>query len=81
MIAPRSVRLSAKGQFVIPKEMRDALGIKQGDELLVVLDGKRMILTRPEEHARASRGALKGAWGKSRRDVDRYLERERRSWH
>ena len=54
--------------------------VKQGDELLVVLDGKRMILTRPEEHARASRGALKGAWGKSRRDVDRYLARERRSW-
>jgi hypothetical protein len=37
---------------VIPKAMRDALGVRQGDELLVVLDGKRMMLTRPEEHAR-----------------------------
>ena len=80
MTTARAVRLSAKGQFVIPKDMRQALGVKQGDELLVVLDGKRVILTRPEEHARASRGALKGAWGKSRRDVERYLERERGAW-
>lgn len=63
----RSVRLSKKGQFVIPKEMREALGVKEGDELLVTLDGGRVVLTRPQECARATRGSLKGRWGKSRR--------------
>ncbi len=75
-----SVRLSRKGQFVIPKKMRDALGVREGDELLVVLDDGRIVVTTPKEHARATRGALKGTWGRSRREIDRYVERERRSW-
>jgi antitoxin ChpS len=80
MTATKSVRLSRKGQLVIPKEWRDALGVKEGDELLAVLDDRRMILTRPEDYARTTRGSLKGTWGRTRRDVDRYLARERRSW-
>jgi AbrB family looped-hinge helix DNA binding protein len=80
MTVTKSVRLSGKGQFVIPKEMRDALGVKEGDELLIVLEGHRMVLTRPREYARATRGAMKGAWGRTRREVDRYLDKERQSW-
>jgi AbrB family looped-hinge helix DNA binding protein len=80
MIIHRSVRLSKKGQFVIPKEMREALGVKEGDELLVTFDAGRVVLTRPQEYARATRGLLKGTWGRSKRSVDRYLARERRSW-
>ena len=75
-----SVRLSKKGQFVIPKGMRDALGVKEGDEVLVTLEGRTVILTRPQEYARATRGLLKGAWGGSRKTADRYLRKERRSW-
>jgi AbrB family looped-hinge helix DNA binding protein len=80
MIIHRSVRLSKKGQLVIPKEMREALGVKEGDELLVTFDAGRVVLTRPQEYARATRGLLKGTWGRSKRSVDRYLARERRSW-
>lgn len=39
MTAPRSVRLSKKGQFVLPKAMREALGVEEGDELLASFDG------------------------------------------
>jgi AbrB family looped-hinge helix DNA binding protein len=80
MIIHRSVRLSKKGQFVIPKEMREALGVKEGDELLVTFDAGRVVLTRPQEYARATRGLLKGTWGRNKRAVDRYIARERRSW-
>jgi AbrB family looped-hinge helix DNA binding protein len=80
MTLAKSVRLSKKGQFVIPKEMRKALGVKEGDELLVLLEDGRMILTTPKEYARATRGSMKGTWGRTRREIDRYLERERRSW-
>lgn len=80
MTLNRAVRLSKKGQFVIPKEMREALGVKEGDELLVTLEGRRVMLTRPREYARTTRGLLKGTWGKSRRAVERAIEKERRSW-
>jgi len=76
----KSVRLSRKGQFVLPKEIRDALGVKEGDELVVTLEGERAVLTRPEQHARGTRGMLKGTWGKSRREVEAYMDKERRSW-
>ena len=80
MTTTKSVRLSKKGQFVIPKEMREALGVKEGEELLVTFEGGRVVLTRPQEYARATRGSLKGTWGKSQRAVVRYLEKERQSW-
>jgi AbrB family looped-hinge helix DNA binding protein len=80
MTLTRSVRLSRKGQLVIPKEIRDALGIKEGEELLAVLEDRRMILIRPEDFARATRGSMKGTWGRTRHEIDRYLACERRSW-
>jgi len=80
MTMTKSVRLSAKGQLVVPKEMRDALGLREGDELLATLDGERLLITRPEHFARSTRGILKGTWGRTRKELDRYLDRERRSW-
>ncbi len=80
MTTSKAVRLSKKGQFVIPKEMRDALGVKEGEEILVSFEEGRVILTRPREYARKTRGLLKGTWGKSAREVARYLEKERGAW-
>ena len=36
--------VSTKGQFVIPAEMRAALGIKPGTRIAVTQDGSRLIL-------------------------------------
>ena len=80
MTLAKSVRLSKKGQFVIPKEMREVLGVTEGDELLIVLEDGRMVLTTPREYARKTRGSMKGTWGRTKREIDRSLERERRSW-
>jgi AbrB family looped-hinge helix DNA binding protein len=80
MTMPKSVRISRKGQFVIPKEMREAMGVKEGEEILVTLEEGKVILTRPQEYARKTRGLLKGTWGKSAKEVDRYLRKERRAW-
>jgi AbrB family looped-hinge helix DNA binding protein len=80
MTIAKAVRLSKKGQFVIPREIREALGVKEGDELLVVLQGHQVLLTRPQLYAKSTRGSLRGAWGKSRREATHYLERERRAW-
>ena len=80
MTTTKSVRICRKGQFVIPKEAREALGVREGDELLVSVEGSRLILTRPQEYARTTRGLLRGTWARSPRAVARYVERERRSW-
>ncbi len=80
MTLTKSVRISKKGQFVIPKEMREALGVKEGDKLLISLTGKQVIISGPEERARATRGLLKGTWGRNEREVRAYIEKERRSW-
>jgi len=38
------VKVSKKGQIVIPKEIREKLGIKEGSNLKIRLEGKSIIL-------------------------------------
>jgi AbrB family looped-hinge helix DNA binding protein len=38
-----SVKVGAKGQIVIPKEVRDMFGIKPGDSLILLADSKKGI--------------------------------------
>jgi AbrB family looped-hinge helix DNA binding protein len=67
--------VSAKNQIVIPREAREALGLKAGDKLLVAVRGDRVIVLRkPKAHHAAIRGLAKGAYPAG------YLKKERRSW-
>lgn len=43
------VKIGEKGQFVIPKEARDAFGFCPGDEILVLGDKKKGIAIPPKE--------------------------------
>jgi antitoxin PrlF len=38
------VRVSSKGQVVIPKEVRERLGIKEGEYLLLVQEGDLILM-------------------------------------
>ena len=38
------IKLSAKGQVVIPKYLRDALGIREGDSLFISKVENRLVL-------------------------------------
>lgn len=69
-----TTRISSKGQVVIPREVREKLGLKEGEELEVrVLEDNSLVLKRIESGSwRRWRGALKGT------DVLRELEREHR---
>jgi AbrB family looped-hinge helix DNA binding protein len=67
--------LSAKNQIVIPREAREALQIKPGDKLLVVVRGRRLIVVqKPAAHHAAIRGLGRGVYPKG------YLQKERRGW-
>ena len=68
-------KLSSKNQIVIPKEARQAMGVKGGDELLIVVkDNLTLVLPKPKRYAKTMRGLAKGAYPAD------YLKRERRSW-
>lgn len=44
-----TVKIGEKGQFVIPKEGRDMLGIKSGDTIIVLGDPERGIAIPPKK--------------------------------
>ncbi len=80
MTISKLVRLSKKGQIVLHKEMREGLGVKEGDEVVAILEENGIILTTPDLYAKMSRGLLKGTWGKSKREVEAYIKKEREAW-
>jgi AbrB family looped-hinge helix DNA binding protein len=67
--------LSSKNQIVIPRQARQALRLKPGDKLLVVVRGDRvMVLQKPKAHHSAIRGLTSRAY------PEQHLQKERRSW-
>lgn len=55
--------LSAKNQIVIPREAREALGVRSGDKLLVVVRGERLVvLQKPKSYHEAIRGLGTGIY-------------------
>ncbi len=53
-------KISEKGQITVPKSLRDRLGIRPGDELDVIDDGGRLVLSRamPDDPVAAVYGIL-----------------------
>jgi antitoxin PrlF len=41
-----AARMSSKGQVTVPKAVRDALGIAEGDEVVFRVEGNRAVLAR-----------------------------------
>jgi len=41
-----AARVSSKGQVTVPKSVREALGIRQGDEVVFRVEGNRAVLAR-----------------------------------
>lgn len=74
-----TVKLSAKHQIVIPRDIRRQLGLAAGDGLLVEVQGNAILLVpRPRSYTRRLRGLHKEVW----RDVDTaaYVREERKGW-
>jgi AbrB family looped-hinge helix DNA binding protein len=67
--------LSAKNQIVVPREAREALGLKPGDKILVVVRGEKvLVLQRPKSHRVAIRGLARGIYAAN------HIQKERRDW-
>jgi len=67
--------LSRKNQIVVPREAREALDVKAGDKLMVVVRGEVVIvLQKPKIHRKAISGLARGLYPAG------YLRKERRGW-
>jgi AbrB family looped-hinge helix DNA binding protein len=68
-------KLSRKNQIVVPREAREALKLKAGDKLLMVVRGDVLLMTRkPRSFAKRIEGVARDLYPPD------YLEQERKSW-
>lgn len=74
------LKLNEKSQIVISKQMRQALGLKPGDQLAAVVESDKIVLQlKPKNPAARLRGIGKGTWG-DRTKIDAYLDKLRDEW-
>jgi len=85
----KKVKVSDKGQISIPIDIQREIGIKKGDELLLIRKGRKIVLEKPERINEVLEGefadirsvteeSLKKVWLKKGEDVwEKYLERRR----
>jgi AbrB family looped-hinge helix DNA binding protein len=72
-------KVSSKYQIVIPKRVREALGLRPGDRLLIVAEGDKVVMRlRPRSYAEHMRGLHKEVWQGI--DATEYVREERKSW-
>jgi AbrB family looped-hinge helix DNA binding protein len=69
-------RVGAKGQVVIPKDLRDALGIEPGDEVSFWRDGDHVAI-RPTRNRPVLRGRFEGSALTDDLVKQRHADRER----
>lgn len=49
----RSIKVSAKGQITLPSDIQKEIGIKKGDEIILVRKGEKIILEKSERIAKS----------------------------
>ena len=73
-------RLNEDLSIKIPEHILEKTGLKPGSEIIWLYDefGQIILMKKPDSFAKALRGLGKELWEKT--DVDKYIERERKSW-
>lgn len=80
-LVAKSIRVSTRGRIVIPLEVRRYLGIRLGDNLVVVAGDDEVVIMRPKRYAESLRGSGRGIYGKTRAKIDEYIRGERKTWY
>jgi AbrB family looped-hinge helix DNA binding protein len=76
----KTVRVSDKGQIAIPQEMRERIGIRRGDSLVLVLVDDKLLIQKEQNVAakltddfkdllRFNEKSLKSVWGNKSDDI------------
>ena len=73
--------ISSKNQITLPARLLREMGLKAGDQVAVgIEEGSLVLHPRPQDWVSYTAGALKGVYGKTKADVDAYLEELRGEW-
>ena len=73
------VKVGKRYQIVIPKKIRDEVGIKVTDELVVDVQGASVVIQPcPRRYSEYMQGLGKEVWSKT--DAVEYVKNERESW-
>jgi len=73
--------ISSKYQITLPARLVREIGLKPGDQLAVELKGLRLILhPRPKDWVSFTAGSMPGYYGKTKEEIDAYLQEVRGSW-
>jgi AbrB family looped-hinge helix DNA binding protein len=73
--------ISSKYQITLPARLVRELGLKPGDQVAVELSGLALLLhPRPKDWVSYTAGSMKGVYGKTKEDVDAYIEDLRSEW-
>lgn len=71
-----NVKLSSNYQVVIPKAVRQKLGLKKGQLLYIESVGKKNVSLTTQSPVDKYYGALKGAWGEDAVKYQRRIRKE-----
>lgn len=74
-----TTRVSSKYQVVIPKSVREKVGVNKGDELIVTVQGSDIVLkVKPNNFTDHMLGLHREVWENV--DATDYVDGERTSW-
>jgi AbrB family looped-hinge helix DNA binding protein len=77
---PRTT-ISSKYQITLPARLIREMGLQPGDQLAVERKGLAVILhPRPKDWVTYTAGTMKGTYGRTRQEVDAYIEELRGEW-
>ncbi len=84
----KTIRVSDKGQISIPLDIREEIGIKKGDELILIESNGKILLEKQEKASnklksgfkdilKFSEDSLKSVWDNKQDDIwNKYLKNE-----
>jgi AbrB family looped-hinge helix DNA binding protein len=75
-----TAKLSSRNQMVLPKAAREALGVKPGGNVLVIIEGDSVrLFSEPDDWAEYMRGLGKEMWAQLG-GGEKFIREERASW-
>jgi AbrB family looped-hinge helix DNA binding protein len=76
-----TITLSSKHQVTLPVDIVRSLGLKAGDKLVAeLIDGRVVLLPQPESWTDYFVGSMKGVYGSTKEEIDRYIAEVRYGW-
>lgn len=78
----KTIKVSQKGQIAIPSDIQREIGIKKGDELLLIRKGRKIVLEKPERIAKKIKNEFRDLQVISERSLKKFwLNKDDEIWN